>query len=252
MLGINKGKFQWQWAVFGKHPLAADYFHAGEGNLVQEALAAWMDQGFAALPKAPESRQAICFWRLWMQGGKRGHLLCGLLKASSDRIGRPYPLLIIGGGSLNGWEKYWVYLPALLENLWQQIEYVASKRVERLEDLADAIQKTHPPGVERLKTIDMQKIEAQHAASGNAAEIPAGDIKTLVNQINARRMVMVPLDNLSNGHSESLPVLWSLRLKTHGMDLPKAVFIGGAPGRQYFVAFPRSLNAMDFVNLWTV
>jgi len=251
MLGLAKGKPKWQWAVSGKHPLAADYFRSGAGDPIYSAFAVWMDDGFAALPNTPEARHAICFWRFWVRGAKRGNLLCGLLKASSDRIGRPYPLLIIGGGSLNGWEKNWVYLPAVLETIWQQIEYIASKRFISLEELAAAIHKIEAPTPEMFKTIRNREFEADHGASVNLSD-NSSDIINIAEHLKTQKAVMVPLDEQSRADPSYLPVLWSLQLQMQGMDLPQAIFIGGPPEQQFLMVLTRSLKVMDFVNLWSM
>jgi len=250
MLGLGKVKSNWYWAFSGKHPIAADYFRSGRETLLQEAFAAWVDEGFAALPGSNEARHAICFWRFWVKGAKKGSLICGVLKASSDRIGRPYPLLIIGVGGLNGWEKHWPYLPVVLDGIWQHIEYVTSKRFENLEDLSEAIRMTSGPGPDMLRALNQPNFENDCAGPGNSGKT-SPDINSLARQLIEMQEITVPLD--ANPQTEpDQPLLWGLRLKSRGVGIPQAVFIGGTPGQQFIVLFMRSLNKADFVKLWSV
>jgi type VI secretion system protein VasJ len=51
---------------------------------------------------------------------------CGLGRDSSDSIGCPYPLLIMGEGRLKGWEKRWSQLPVQLNRTWKRMESIVT------------------------------------------------------------------------------------------------------------------------------
>ena len=250
MLGLGKEKLSWHWAVSGKHPLAADYFHSGMESQLHQAFASWVEEGFAALPNTDEARHAICFWRFWVRGARKGSVICGLLKASSDRIGRPYPLLIIGVGNLNGWEKNWTYLPAGLDTIWQQAEYIAAKRFNSLEELSEAICKISSPDPDMLNALETREFEKEPEMPGGSIETPP-NINFLMQQLNEQRVVRVSLAAQTQSVSDAA-VRWSLRLKIQGADVPQAFFFGGSPGQQFLMMFMRSLNKADFINLWSV
>jgi hypothetical protein len=40
-------------------------------------------------------------------------------------------------------------------------------------------------------------------------------------------------------------------LKVNSSDVPNAVFLGGVPEKRFLAVFNRSLNANDFVGLWS-
>ena len=250
MLGLGKEKSSWHWTICGKHPIAADYFRSGTETPLQEAFAVWVEEGFAAMPDSDEARHAICIWRFWVRGAKKGSLICGVLKASSDRIGRPYPLLIIGVGGLNGWEKHWAYLPAVLGEIWQHVEYVTSRRYENLEELLAAIRMTAPPPADMPGALAQLNFENNGTAPDNTAETSL-EINSLAKQLNESQQVRIPI-NANSQAAHDQPVLWGLRLKGRGVEIPQALFIGGKPGQQSLMLFMRSLNQADFVNLWSV
>jgi len=55
-----------------------------------------------------------------------GALVCGVVRDSVDRLGRPYPLLVLGTGSLREWESHWDLLPYACLPVWQRIEYLGA------------------------------------------------------------------------------------------------------------------------------
>ena len=80
-----------------------------------------------------------------MKGPRKGFLACGLLRDSSDSLGRPYPLLIIGSGSLQGWEERWDLLPLACERSWEQMESIATGTFLDFEHLQEEVRRIEPP-----------------------------------------------------------------------------------------------------------
>jgi len=250
MLGLGKDKSEWRWAASGKHPLGKDYFRFDVSSPLQSAFASWVDQGFSSLPEDPDIRRAICFWRFWAKGAKKGELACGLLKASSDGIGRPYPLLIIGTGYRNGWEKHWEHLPRVLENLWQHMEYIAARRFKHLHELAEAVRQMRPPGDIRPEETDRHPLDPGKRSLADISA-SAGSMSYDAACLKAEQVVWVPLDDQSHMAPSVMPVIWGAHLKEHGLDAPRAFFIGGPPGKAFLVIFFRSLQPQDFVQFWS-
>lgn len=250
MLGLGKDKDGWHWTVCGKHPLGKDYFQLQFSTPLQSAFATWMDKGFSALPKYSEARRAICFWRFWAKGIKKGQMVCGFLKASSDGIGRPYPLLIVGTGACNGWEKNWEFLPRLLETSWQQIEYVASRRFDSLQELGNAVRRIAPPGQDCTEIVDKDEIvsDVRFPADSHGSLV---DAEYIVDRLKEKQVLWIPLDEASRREPSRWAVLWGLQLKKHGVEVPQAFFLGGTPGKVFFVMFTRPVNPEDFVRLWS-
>lgn len=250
MLGLGRDKDAWHWAVCGKHPLGKDYFQLHVRTPLQSAFATWMDKGFSALPKYSEARRAICFWRFWAKGVKKGQMVCGFLKASSDGIGRPYPLLIVGTGACNGWEKNWAFLPRHLETRWQQIEYVASRRFDSLQELGNAVRRIAPPGQDCAEDMGNDEVVSEDRMPADTHSIPE-DFEYAVTRFKEEQALWIPLEGKASLEGSRRAVLWGLQLKKHGADAPQAFFLGGTPGKAFLVVFARPVNAEDFVRLWS-
>lgn len=89
------------WAACGKHPAARDFFRVGQEFPMLKIFSRWVDDGYTVLARKNNNFLPNS-WRFWAKGAVRDFLMCGLIKDSSDRIGRNYPLLIIGTGLLRG------------------------------------------------------------------------------------------------------------------------------------------------------
>lgn len=250
-IGRTRAGGKWQWAACGKHPLAADYFRLNVTTPLQQAFETWVAEGFAALPEKGGAHHEICSWRFWSKGGRKGHLACGLLKASSDRMGRPYPLLIVGDGYINGWEQKWAQLPDLLKAGWHQMEDIASRRLDDLSGFEKALRS--------LKT-SVSEWPAEPQNGGKEGEPPVSEAGAAGGGINFAALEpsgdagqwMIRLDKLPSPDGDAVPERLGGQLEKQGVVLPNALFIGGSPKQQFLVVFNRSLRTTDFVNLWTV
>lgn len=255
MLGLGRNKVEWHWAACGKHPQGKDYFRFDVTSPLQSAFAAWMDQGFSSLPDHSDVRRAICFWRFWAKGVKKGQLVCGMLKASSDGIGRPYPLLIVGVGSCNAWEKNWEHLPRMFEATWQQAEYIASKRFARLQELADALRRIRPPEQNCPEGIGKQEFGSGYPMSDGSLVDAIGtpeDVEHHVNRLKSQQELWIAIGDQPFEKPSLVPVLWGVQCKRHGLDVPQAFFLGGSPGKAFVAVFARPLRQKDFIRLWSV
>ena len=127
MLEIFKLNRSWEWGAYGKHPVARDYFSTCNDIPILKAFSSWVEKGYQSLEtgKNPEPWNTF---RFWIKGPKKD-LIMGILRDSSDSIGRVFPLLIIGTGALKNWEKNWERIPSICEKSWARTEYIACKRV---------------------------------------------------------------------------------------------------------------------------
>lgn len=91
---------KWQWVICGKHPGLKDYFQLGPNLPMVAALADWIEKGYRGVAGARTLASNLLSWRFWAAGPDRNTLLCGILRDSSDSVGRPYPLLVAGSGPL--------------------------------------------------------------------------------------------------------------------------------------------------------
>ena len=136
MLGIGPSARTWCWKAAGKHPAAGDFVDVGQGTPLTDALAEWVNRGYFDLQRHGRVPAVPCSWRFWMQGGRKERLICGLVRDSSDRIGRPFPFMIAGEGPWERWERRWIDMPALLAGCWRRLERIASQRYVDLHELS--------------------------------------------------------------------------------------------------------------------
>ncbi|MEJ2039091.1 MAG: type VI secretion system-associated protein TagF [Desulfosarcinaceae bacterium] len=242
MLGLTQDS-HWCWTVVGKHPAAADYINIDGGSPLMDALADWMAKGYDEINRTDRAGAGTYSWRFWLRGARKGGLVCGVVRDSSDRIGRPFPLLILGEGGLKKWEKQWELLPADLIKVWQRMESIAAHRYDDLNALADALRALVPPNGPTLP--------GRGEAVAVAGEMPSGlDECRLQLRDNGRAMVHLrpsgDMDALDSARQ------WHLLLKACCADVPRAVFWGGTPARTYMAVFSNALSTQDFVKLWTI
>ena len=242
----------WRWYASGKHPIAGDYFKLGADEPLLKAFAEWAESGYRQVVsgKAPVSDHHS--WRFWSKGAKKNALICGVTRDSSDSLGRPYPLIILGTGPLNGWKSNWELLPGSLSGIWSEVEYLASRRFTDLRQLKDGL------GRIKLPSSDWLALANQRAGAGtvntddNYVDRDSQDVATHVQRLLETGESIVYLNNAPGTDSDKSADHWIGALKTHLKIVPNAVFLGGIPDKSFMILLNRSLNADDFVRLWTV
>jgi len=254
MLGLRgKSKKNWNWAICGKHPVAMDYFRISLKTPLLLAFESWIEKGYLILSNRRTPIRSVYSWRFWAKGLKKGNLICGVGKDSSDSIGRPYPLLIMGAGTLDGWEDDWDLLPHTFEKTWDQIEYISSRRFDNLKDLENEVCAIKNPSHDWLKLKSQYRNQGKLQSSAKALTTSkdSGDIREQANRLAKEKEVLVPLDSQAEKDPLTMAGLWCSLLKSHSSGTPSAVFMGGIPEKNFLVLFNRSLNSSDFVQLWS-
>jgi len=85
--------------LFGKHPGYGDFVRVVLSDVAVEGLTNWMDTSLHEMREHLGNRWGG-FWdnaqdlRFWIGHEVFGHSLCGVLRASEDRVGRRYPLVL--------------------------------------------------------------------------------------------------------------------------------------------------------------
>jgi len=266
MLGLGKVRNKWNWGAFGKHPVARDYFKLGSTGPFFTAFASWVEKGYTPKNQNQLSVRNTYSWRFWAKGMKKDELICGVGKDSSDGIGRPYPLFIMGEGRLGGWESSWHQLQAVFDKTWDQIEYISSRRFDMLSSFEKEILLIKNPVNDRIDFKTKKKGEnSPQNISGNSqvekktekqigdgGEEKTGEIQKMADALLRESMVFMPLDKpgqadplVQSGHS-------ILLLKEHVSNVPNAVFIGGSMDKHYLAVFNRTITKEDFIRLWSV
>jgi type VI secretion system protein VasJ len=238
----------------GKHPAVMDYFQLGCSAPLASAFAVWIENGYQKLVSKNRMRPAFCSWRFWAKGTRKGYIACGLGRDSSDSAGRPYPLMILGIGTLAGWEKGWDLLPLVFAETWRQIEYITSGHFADLTQLETDIGRIKLPSRDwsafaerRLKDDKNENRAEVNMMSQRHREIEKG-----AGALLTTNELFVSIDADQGCDSLTMAWLWLCLLKSRINIVPNAVFLGGVPEKTYLAIFNRSLNSGDFVRLWSI
>ena len=157
MLDTLDDENNWQWAVFGKHPAAKDYFRMGAETTFVEGLFGWVENGYQLLTANADATPDFCSWRFWAREAGKNTLACGVVRVSSDSMGRPYPLVIMGSGPLKNWQENWDLLPFGCERTWRQIEYLAANLFTDFKKLEEEIRTIRPPEADWSEQAEKRK-----------------------------------------------------------------------------------------------
>lgn len=228
MHGAVRKAATWTWGVAGKHPVVKDYIRLGQDSPCLQAMSRWVEEGFHRVGGTHPRHS----WRFFTRGGRPGELSYGLVRDSSDGAGRPFPLLIMGTGILDGWERTWELLPLVLDKAWGDLEYMSARRFVDLSEFKGDVMRLLGP------TIPGKEVSRDHRSVGGG--LPA----------EREGMTAVPL----KGEGEHADEIAGLLLGSEGgrRALPGAVFMGGTASRSFLVVFGRDLTVEDFVTLWSM
>jgi len=253
MLGSVRHKHVWEWSVMGKHPAAMDYFQLGSKAPLVSAFAGWIENGYQKLLSRKRSGSTFCSWRFWAKGIRKGYIACGVGRDSSDRAGRPYPLMIIGVGTLPGWEKNWHLLTYAFEDIWKQIEYVTSGRVADIKQLETDIGRIKLPSRQWPSVADSRLKDSRRENGPGKHVMPdrGQEIEKRAGMLLANNELFASIDGDQNGDSLAMAGYWMQFLTSRTDIVPNAVFLGGVPEKPYLAIFNRSLKVGDFVRLWS-
>ena len=243
MLGLIKPNPSWSWAAYGKHPAAKDFFRVGQDFPVIRSFSNWVEEGFNNLVPNGKNNLNPISWRFWAKGAMKETLICGLLKDSSDSIGRVYPLLIIGSGMLKNWEEQWEILPFACEKTWNQIEYISAHRYSDLKKLESEILGIRPPfsGWSELKA------KRDEVISNNPENFPDTEVS-----LSGESESFIPLDQKDCHDQGTLIGRWHHLFMSQDKTVPNVTFMGGTFEKGFLVFFKRPLATADFIRLWTV
>ncbi len=252
MLGSMNDASDWQWAAYGKHPVAKDYVSLCERLPLAKTFSNWLDKGFQLLPPEANAMPRYCSWRFWAGGARGNTLACGLLRDSRDGVGRSYPFMILGSGSLNRWYEHWDLLPFACEKAWGQMEKVSVKNYEHLRTLEDEIQRIPPPYPQWPEFVKQK--ESLWGGTGDLVNESSpdvvGSITEQVRSMGDASEFYIPLSQWSSADPYALVSCWHSLLKAHSKETPNVVFMGGTPDNVRLAVYRRPLVANDFVRLW--
>jgi type VI secretion system protein VasJ len=243
----------WQWAAYGKHPVAKDYVSLCEHLPLVRTFSNWIDKGYQLLRPDGNAAPRYRSWRFWAGGARGDTLACGLLRDSRDGVGRPYPFLILGSGSLNQWSEHWDLLPFACEKAWGQMEKASLQTYDALSSLEGEIRRISPPYPQWSEFVkEKEGLWEAHEAPGNQG-LPdiVATITEQVRFLESAAELYIPLKQWSLCDPFVLVSCWHSLLKVHHRETPKVVFMGGTPDSACLAVFRRPLVPNDFARLWS-
>jgi type VI secretion system protein VasJ len=243
MLGITK-RSHWNWTAVGKHPAAKDYIRIGNRSSLLDAVAAWSANGYDALRHPKERPLSMHSWRFWLRGVKKGMLICGLGRDSSDSIGRPYPLLIMGEGRLKGWEERWSQLPAQLNHTWKRMESIVMQRFDDIHGFENKVRNLGRP--EATPSVDREP------AAAEPSPLLEDDLAACKRSIAQNGYGTFGVDHYRHAAPEQCAMQCHANLKACCETIPLGVFLGGTPQKSHVMVLQRPLSTADFVRLWSL
>ncbi len=242
MLGINKTKYSWNWAVYGKHPVARDYFMLGADTPIFKAFSSWVENGYKHSDL--QTGNTICSFRFWAKGHEKETLICGVVRDSSDSLGRPYPLLIIGMGRIKGLKRNWERVLPICDPIWYHIERLCTK------NYADITYMEHALRDITLPKCDWKALEAR-------TQMPEKEEQAKVSLtqewggLDQEKEAFISLNSAPQEDQMEKAGRLHHMLKSFSKELPNAVFLGGIPEKSCMAVFMRPLQTNDFFKLWS-
>jgi type VI secretion system protein VasJ len=252
VLGSIKSSQQWRWSASGKHPAMKDFFNLGHDGPLVLGFSEWVKSGFQQAG-SPKDSSSFHSWRFWAKGFKKENLVCGIVKDSSDSLGRPYPILIMGIGPLNGWEENWDLLPLACEITWNQMEYLSTRIFKGLKQMEEEVQNIQPPssGWEEIAGQRENFKDGEATSASPQSTRRFRDWESQISQLTKEKEFFIHLDQEPLDQSTGIS-FWHFLFKKKGEVIPNALFMGGTLAKAFLAVFKRPLMPSDFVRLWSV
>jgi type VI secretion system protein VasJ len=209
-------------------------------------FSAWLEEGHRALPARTRSPAEFRSFRFWARGPGRDGLVVGVVRDSSDSIGRPFPLCTMGAGTLAAWEEHWDRLPLACAPCWDRMDYLAGGTMPDVRRMEVEVAHRLPPPLpewERFTELPAPAGAADGARldrEAGPAAMPPGDTA-----------VFVRLDTVRDPDPVVAAARGCAGLRRGGTPAPTAVFLGGDLATAWLAVFCRALVPADFVRLWT-
>jgi type VI secretion system protein VasJ len=253
VLGSVTSFNDWQWAAYGKHPVARDFVSMGDHLPLAKTLSGWIDKGFEVVRAQKDHKPRFCSWRFWVGGGNGDVLACGLLRDSRDGAGRAYPFLTLGSGSLSRWKENWDLLPFACEPAWNYMEHATVKMYDSLRGLESEILRVPPPSPKWSEYAKEKEglWQAQATPEGHRFQDAFLAIEHQVQSIGNASEIYVPLRPWSCFDPIAVVSCWHSLQKALQQVTPNVVFMGGTPDSVSLAIYRRPLTVDDFVRLWT-
>lgn len=240
MLGISRTKPELELAAHGKHPAFDDYFNLNMDFPLANALSVWVENGVKRISSNRDQNQ-VRSYRFWVRGIKKHELILGIVRDSSDRMGRPYPLLILCNGQVKEWENSWHRIFFVFEPVFRAFEELTASRYDNFKEFETRLTRIRYP----------ENVLARKPDSEQAMKL-AECMKVWFRQNKTQEALCLPIANLlprfsapAGDQQESKPRFFKKKAES-----PGAVFQGGLMENPMLTMFTRPLRQGDFVDLF--
>lgn len=233
MLGIGKQKTDLSVSAYGKHPAFDDYFSVNMNTPLANALSAWIENGIKSDGTAHKNK-VIRSFRFWVLGIKKEELVLGIVRDSSDRLGRPYPLLIIGRTRLKNRDTQWPAIFSYFEPVFRAFEEMTAARYEAFKEFEAGLLNVRffQPNFEKSETAFSNCLTAWFKKEKENSSL-ALSVSDLLDKFTSQ--------------SHAPP---KKRIFKTDSPLPGAVFLGGLPDKPMVNLYNRPLGTRDFHRLF--
>ncbi|HME43643.1 MAG TPA: type VI secretion system-associated protein TagF [Syntrophorhabdales bacterium] len=237
---------RWQWAAYGKHPAAKDYFKLGQDFPLMSSFSGWIENGYQVLASKDNPVKARRSWRFWTKEARRENIVCGVVRDSKDSLGRPYPLLIMGTGPLKDWGSQWDLVPLACESVWGRMEYLSEKTFADLRELEDQILNITPPAAAWLE------LARKREGFGEPGPLQLRELEANASGLSGRTDCVIPVARVSSRDNFEMICLYHSFVRARMEAAPSAMFMGGMAEKLYVALFRRPLAPSDFIRLWSI
>lgn len=233
---MNRPRLKLDVAACGKHPAFIDYIRVNSALPLANALASWVDAGMTSSIADFKKNRGIHSFRFWTRGPHKQTLIVGIVKDSSDSLGRTYPLLITGQVFMKDMHRQWRAVFDRFGQVFRAFEEMTAARYDRFKEFETALSDVRFPKTEN-NTMNETSIFSDCLAAWS-----------LKNGIDDHLILPMPVflekyqalfeNNLNQGRG------------TTRTEPPKALFIGGLPEHPLIAIYQRPLRSSDFCRLF--
>jgi type VI secretion system protein VasJ len=234
MLGISRRRLKPDVAAFGKHPAFSDYIRVNTALSMVNALVSWVDEGMKSGAADLKKNGGIHSFRFWTRGIHKQSLILGIVKDSSDSMGRIYPLLITGQVFMKDMRRQWHRVFDSFGQVFRAFEEMTAARYDRFKEFETALSDVRCPEIETNAFDEVTAFSDCLAAW------------SMKHPSNDHLILPMPVF-LAHYQPPGEPGPVQVRNR---IEPPKAVFIGGLPEKPIAAIYQRPLRTNDFCTLF--
>ncbi len=236
MLGIEIRRSKVDVAACGKHPAFSDYIRVNTTLPLVNALTSWVDAGMKSGGMDCKKNGGIHSFRFWIRGVHKKTLIVGIVKDSSDSLGRMYPLLIMGQVYMKDQNRLWPAVFDRFEKVFRAFEEMTAARYDSFKEFETALYDI------RFTETDKNFV---HGISEFSECLADWALKNGPDDVLFLPMPVFLEQYQSHTDNGSIEKRGGTRVEP-----PKAVFIGGLPEKPITAIYQRPLRTSDFCMLF--